>query len=164
MKRNVIETIMGGVVLILAIAFLAFAYTRSGLTRVSGYEVTARFNRVDGLVVGSDVRMSGIKVGAVTALALDTETFQANMRISLQSDLRLPSDSSARIASDGLLGSNYVLLEPGGEEALIEPGGEITYTQDPVNIVDLVSRFIFSSGEEEKGENGAAAEEAPASP
>jgi phospholipid/cholesterol/gamma-HCH transport system substrate-binding protein len=162
MKRNVIETIMGGVVLVLAIAFLAFAYSRSGLTSISGYEVVATFNRVDGVTVGADVRMSGIKIGTVTDLTLDTETFQAKMRLSLQEDVRLPVDSSAKILSDGLLGGNYVNVEPGGEEALIEPGGEITYTQDPVNLVDLVSRYIFSSGDKAKeGEAGGEAQPAP---
>ncbi len=162
MKRNVIETIMGGVVLVLAIGFLAFAYSRSGLTSVSGYEVGATFNRVDGVNVGADVRMSGIKIGTVTELKLDTETFLAKMRLSLQDDVRLPADSSVKILSDGLLGGNYVLVEPGGDETLIEPGGEITSTQDPVNIIELVSKYIFGSGE--KAKEGAAAGEAPPAP
>lgn len=155
MKRNVIETVMGGVVLLLAIGFFFFAYARSGVTNVTGYEVTAKFNRVDGLAAGSDVRVSGIKVGSVTDLRLDPETFLAEIRVSLREDVRLPADSSAKIQSDGLLGDYYVLLEPGGDEAMIEPGGEIQFTQDPINLGDLISRFVFSPGE--KKEEGAPA-------
>ncbi len=161
MRRNVIETIMGGLVLVLAVVFLAFAYTRSGMTRATGYEVGARFNRVDGLAVGSDVRMSGIKIGTVVDLRLDPETYAAVVRLSLQDDIKLPTDSNAKILSDGLLGDNYVLLEPGADEAVIEPGGDIEYTQDPVNLVELVSRYIFSSGEE-KPADGASGDGAAA--
>ena len=145
MKRNIIETVMGGVVLLMVAAFLILAYMGSGITRVSGYEVTAQFNRVDGLGMGSDVRMSGIKVGTVVGLRLNPETYLAEVRVALQEDLRLPADSTARIQSDGLLSDNYVLVEPGAEEAMIAPGGSIQFTQDPVNLADLISRFVFSA-------------------
>jgi len=162
MKRNVIETIMGGVVLILAGVFLVFAYSSRGLTRVAGYEVSAKFNRVDGLSTGGEVRMSGIKIGSVTNLRLDPETYLAVVRMSVQDSVKLPTDSTARIQADGLLGNYYVLLEPGGEDAIIEPGGEIQFTQDPINLGDLISRYIFSSGD--KKDAGAADGAEPPAP
>jgi phospholipid/cholesterol/gamma-HCH transport system substrate-binding protein len=151
MNRNVIETIMGGVVLLVALVFLIFVYTSSSTRAVDGYEVIARFNRVDGLTSGADVRLSGIKVGSVIAQELDPGTYLAIVRLSIADEVKLPTDTAARILSDGLLGGNYLALEPGGAEAMIEPGGEIAITQDPVNIADLLGRFVFGSAEDGKG-------------
>jgi phospholipid/cholesterol/gamma-HCH transport system substrate-binding protein len=144
MRRSVIETIMGAVVLVVAGLFLFFAYTSSNVRATGGYELVARFNRVDGLANGSDVRMSGIKIGSVVAQRLDPETFRAEVRLAIDSAIKLPEDTTARIQSDGLLGNTYMVLEPGGAEELIPPGGTIAYTQDAVNLVDLLGRFIFS--------------------
>ena len=160
MKRNVIETIMGAVVLLVAVTFLAFAYTTSNLRRVEGYEVIAKFNRVDGLENGSDVRMSGIKIGSVLDQRLDPETYLAVVRLSIADAVRLPLDSSAKIQSESLLGNSYISLEPGADEAAIEPGGEIRYTQDPLILGDLIGRFIFGGAEQKPG----AAEDPPAQP
>ena len=145
MRRSVIETIMGAVVLVVAGLFLFFAYTSSNVQATGGYELVARFNRVDGLANGSDVRMSGIKVGSVVAQSLDPKTYRAIVRLSIDSTIKLPEDTTARIQSDGLLGNTYMVLEPGGAEEMIPPGGTIAYTQDAVNLVDLLGRFIFST-------------------
>jgi phospholipid/cholesterol/gamma-HCH transport system substrate-binding protein len=152
MNRNIIETIMGAVVLLVAVFFLAFAYSSSSTGAVDGYEVTAKFGRVDGLVNGSDVRLSGIKVGSIVEQHLDLQTFQAVLRISIRDDIKLPVDTAARILSDGLLGGNYLSLEPGGADEVIEPNGEISVTQDPVNIADLLGRFVFGSAGEKSGQ------------
>ncbi len=144
MRRSVIETIIGAVVLIVAGLFLYFTYT-SGYQRVDGYDVKAKFNRVDGLALGGEVRLSGIKVGRVVAMQLDPATYLAVIHLSIDRSVKLPIDTLAKITSDGLLGNNYVALEPGGDDKLIADGGEITATQDPVNLVDLVGRFIFGS-------------------
>jgi phospholipid/cholesterol/gamma-HCH transport system substrate-binding protein len=152
MNRNIIETIMGAVVLLVAILFLTFAYSSSSTGRVEGYQITAKFGRVDGLVSGSDVRVSGIKVGSVVDQRLDPTTFQAVVRLSIRDDIQLPTDTAARILSDGLLGSNYLSLEPGGADEIIEPDGEIAVTQDPVNIADLLGRFVFGSASQKEGE------------
>ena len=144
MRRSVIETIMGAIVLVVAGLFLFFAYTSSNVRATDGYELVARFNRVDGLANGSDVRMSGIKVGSVVGQTLDPRTYRAIVRLSVDSAIKLPVDTSARIQSDGLLGNAYMVLEPGGAEEMLPPDGEIEYTQDAVNLVDLLGRFIFS--------------------
>lgn len=146
MSRNVIETVMGGVVLLVAALFLVFAYSASNLRQGGGYEVVARFNKVDGIGTGTDVRMSGIKVGSVVGQRLDPDTYLAELRMSVDSGVRLPTDTVAKIQSDGLLGSNYVALEPGAEDEMLADGGEIRYTQDPVNLADLIGRFVFSGG------------------
>src|SRR5262249_41681695 len=154
MRRNVIETIMGAVVLVVAALFLLFAYSSSNLHAVGGYDVMARFNRVDGLTNGADVRLSGIKIGSVVSQALDPKTYLAEGHLSVTDSVKLPVDSTARIQSDSLLGSAYINIEPGGDEKMLASGGEIKYTQDPVNLADLIGRFIFSSGGKKPGEQG----------
>jgi phospholipid/cholesterol/gamma-HCH transport system substrate-binding protein len=156
MQRSVVETIIGAVVLAVAGLFLYFTYS-SGYQRVEGYDVTAKFNRVNGLSVGSDVRLSGITVGKVVKEQIDPATYLAVIHLSIDNKIKLPIDTAAKITADGLLGSNYVSLEPGGDEKMIADGGEITATQDPVDIVDLVGRFIFggpSSGKAPGGQPG----------
>jgi len=156
MRRSVIETIMGGVVLIVAGLFLFFVYSSSRVSSAEGYELVARFNRVDGLANGSDVRMSGIKIGSVLRQTIDPKTYRAIVHFEVDSSIKLPSDTSVRIQSDGLLGNAYMMLEPGGSEEMLKPGGEIEYTQDAVNLVDLLGRFIFS-GASGSGPTGAPA-------
>src|SRR5579871_548868 len=142
MQRSVVETIIGALVLAVAGLFLYFTYS-SGYQHVNGYDVMAKFNRVDGLAVGSDVRLSGITVGKVVKEQIDPATYLAIIHLNIDGNIKLPVDTAAKITADGLLGSNYVALEPGGDDKMIADGGEITATQDPVNIVDLVGRFIF---------------------
>ena len=144
MRRNVIETVIGAIVLAVAALFVVFVYTRSSIQAVKGYEVTARFDRIDGIEVGSDVRISGIKVGTVVDLELDPELYMAVSRLSLDPKIRLPVDTVAKVTSDSLLGSKYMALDPGGEEEFIAPNGEIKFTQSSVSIEDLVGRFMFS--------------------
>lgn len=146
MHRNLIETLLGAVVLGVAGLFLAFAYTTADLGRASGYEVYAEFTTIGGLKVGNDVRLAGIKVGTVVRQDLNPETYLARVTLSIDPSVRLPADSSATISSEGLLGGNYVDLAPGGDPAMIETGGKIRFTQDAVDMVQLLSKFIFSAG------------------
>lgn len=149
MRRSLVETLIGAVVLIVAGTFLYFTYT-TGYQRVDGYEVTAKFNSVAGLTLGSDVRMSGIKVGSVVGARLDPDSYLAVLRLRIERSIKLPTDTTAKITADSLLGSNYVSLEPGAETKIIPDGGEIQVTQDPVNVVDLIGRFIFGSSQSPK--------------
>ena len=109
-----------------------------------GYELIARFDKVDGLERGSDVRISGIKIGTVLDQALDPETYRAEVRFSLREDVRLPADTSAAVVSNGLLGGKYLALVPGGDIEMLEPGDEVTLTQSAVNLEDLIGHMIFS--------------------
>jgi phospholipid/cholesterol/gamma-HCH transport system substrate-binding protein len=146
MTRNLLETLLGAVVLIVAIVFLVFAYSSSQVGSGDGYELVARFDRVDGLEKGSDVRISGIKVGSVLEQRLDPETFRAEVRFTVSDDVELPLDSSAAVVSGGLLGGKYLQLVPGGDIEYLEPGGEVTFTQSAVNLEDLIGQAIFSQG------------------
>lgn len=147
MHRNVIETVMGGVVLLVAAGFVYLAFQSGSVGNGSGYLVTAEFDNASGLTTGSEVRMSGVKVGTVVSQRLDPKTYFAVVTFSIAEAIKLPSDTSARILADGLLGSNFVALEPGGEENTIAPGGRINFTQGSINVVDLLGRFIFSAAE-----------------
>lgn len=165
MGRNLVETLMGAVVLVVAGLFLAFAYSTTRVVTTRGYEVSAKFERIDGLRVGSDVRLSGIRVGSVVDTRLEPTTYLAIIRLSLDSSVRLPTDTVAEVASDGLLGGNFVALVPGGEERIIPPGGEIRQTQAPVNLVHLLGRIIFSATENENARSqGQRGQPPPATP
>ncbi len=160
MKRNPIETILGALVLVIAAMFLVFAYSVADLQAITGYDVKATFQKVGGLERGSDVRMSGIRVGTVAAQTLDRDTFQAQVTLSIAADVKLPTDTEATIVSDGLLGSKYVNLTPGQASERIAAGGTITRTRDYQSLEDLVGEIIFlatDSGENDgKNANGSA--------
>jgi len=145
LSQDAIDTLVGGIVLAIAAALLAIAYTSSRLVPISGYVMTARFGGVDGLKPGSDVQISGVKVGRVIDTAVDTTTYQAVVRFSMDESVKLPIDTKARVASGSLMGNSYLELQPGHETELIASGGEIpiSQTEVPTNILDLIGRFIF---------------------
>ena len=160
MSGNVIETVMGAVVLVVAALFLFFAYSTSQLRAVQGYQVTAQFERVDGIREGGDVRIAGVKVGSVLSESLDPKTYLVDVRMSVDPAYRLPEDTVAEIISSSLLGDKYMALVPGGSDKMIAPGGRIKYTQSPVSLENLIGQMIFSQpgGQKKPGEGG---EEAP---
>lgn len=144
MRRNTIETVLGAVVLVVAAFFLVFAYSSADLRRVEGYAITADFSSIAGLSAGSDVRISGVKVGTVTEMTLNPQTFQAVVHMSIDPGIRLPQDTAALVASESLLGGKFLALEPGGEEATIPPGGRVQYTQSSPGLEQLLGQVIFS--------------------
>ena len=144
MGKNFAETLIGIVVLAGAAIFLSFAYTKGGWEAVDGYKVIGKFDRVDGLAEGSDVRMSGIKIGTVVSQKLDTKTYLAILTMNVERDVKLPRDSSVKIISNGLLGDKYLSITPGAEDEMISPGGELFHTQGSVDFLSLVGRMIFS--------------------
>ena len=149
MRGNLVETLIGAIVLIVAAVFITFAYSRADVGAVEGYELIARFDRVDGVEVGSDVLLSGIKIGTVVGIVLDRETYLAEMRFSIDEAIVLPEDSSAEVGSGGLLGSKFIALVPGGAEEMLSAGGEIKFTQGSVDIIALLGRAILSSSPDE---------------
>jgi phospholipid/cholesterol/gamma-HCH transport system substrate-binding protein len=159
MRQNVVETILGGVVLVVAAGFLAWAYGRSDAGDPGGYVLIARFDKADGLDVGSDVRISGIKVGQVQSTALDPQSFRAEVRFSVARGIELPKDTSAAVVSASLLGGKYLALQPGGEDAILKDGEVVSFTQSSVNLEELIGRFIFSGAPGAQG--GAAPPAAP---
>jgi phospholipid/cholesterol/gamma-HCH transport system substrate-binding protein len=156
MSGNVIETVMGAVVLIAAAVFLFFAYSTSQVRAVEGYPVTAQFQSIDGIRDGSDVRIGGVKVGSVAAELLDPKTFVATLKMSINPEYQLPDDTVAEITSPSLLGDKVVSLVPGGSDKDIQPGGQIKYTQSAVSLENLIGQMIFSppGGPKKPGEGG----------
>ncbi|MEX0808727.1 MAG: outer membrane lipid asymmetry maintenance protein MlaD [Dongiaceae bacterium] len=164
MRGKLLETIIGGIVLLSALGFVLYAFNESSVTPVEGYELRAEFNRVDGLVPGSDVRMSGIKIGTILHTKLDSDTYLAVVRINIRESVHVPADSSARIQADGLLGDSYLSIEPGGSDKMLEPGARITRTQDPLNLADLIGRFVFSEPQDEPAPDSAPEDELQPAP
>jgi len=145
MNKKPVETIMGIVVLLIAVLFLVFAYRVSDLQVVKGYEVNAKFFKVGGLSVGSDVRINGIKIGTVMNQKLSNEDYMVDVILSIASDVKLPDDSVASITSDGLMGNKFVKIEPGTSKKLLANGDEIKKTKDFETLEDLIGKFIFKA-------------------
>jgi phospholipid/cholesterol/gamma-HCH transport system substrate-binding protein len=143
MTRSLVETLLGGLVVVVAVGFFIFALQATEVGAVDGYGLKARFLKVGGLEVGSDVRISGVKVGTVTDRQLDTESFEAVVLFTVSSDLRLPADTQAVVTSEGLLGNKYLRLIPGSSTDIVADGGEITKTRDFRTLEDTVSEIIF---------------------
>ncbi|MDA8050529.1 MAG: outer membrane lipid asymmetry maintenance protein MlaD [Rhodospirillales bacterium] len=143
-RRGAAEVVTGAVVLAVAAGFLVFAVAHSGTAPSGGYPLHAEFNSVAGLPVGSDVRLAGVKIGRVVAETINPETYLAQVTFTVANAIRIPKDSSAAVVSEGLLGGNYLELQPGGDIAMLPPNGRITVTQSPVNLETLLGKFIFS--------------------
>ena len=146
MQRSTLETVMGAVVLLAAVAFLSFAYEAANLRGSNGYEIVAEFGATGGLSVGDDVRISGIKVGQITDQQLDPVTYVARIVIALDPQIQIPADSSARITAASLHGGNYLELLPGAEIDMLQPGDVIYDTRDPVSLTDLLGKAVFAAG------------------
>ena len=146
MKSSVLETLVGAVIIFLAIGFFTYAYKTAGLggSTGGGYRVSAEFDNIDGVAVGSDVRVAGIKIGTVTGQSLNPKSYQARVDMVLNPGIILAEDTSAKITSEGLLGSKFVALEPGGSEEKLAEGSVISYTQGAVDIWSLISQAMFS--------------------
>jgi len=157
MSGNLVESLIGAVVLAVAGAFLYMVYTATDVGATGGYPLKAQFQRVGGLQLGADVRMAGIKVGTVTDQRLDPQTYQAVVRFTVDPSIELPEDSSASITSSGLLGESYLKLQPGGSPQMLEPGDEVEFTEDAIDIWSLISQAMFSSGGSGDGNGGQAA-------
>ena len=143
MNKKPVETIMGLVVLVVAAFFLFFAYKVSDLQVVTGYDVHAKFLKVGGLNVGSDVRINGIKVGSVVALSLDKDDFIANVTMSILPNVQLPKDSVAAIVGDGLMGDKFIKIEPGKSQEMLQNGDRLAKTKDFKTLEDMVGEIIF---------------------
>ena len=149
MASNTIETLVGGVVLAAAIGFAVYGVQVAGLStaKKGQYDLTASFRSLEGVNVGTDVRLAGVKIGTVTSIALDPVTYRAVTTVTLNDTTQIPDDSAIIISSEGLLGGNFVEVMPGGSPFYFEPGAEITDTQGAVSLIQLLLRFV-------SGENG----------
>lgn len=155
MKRSVIETILGAVVLVVAGLFLMYGYKMGNVANADGFTITADFAGIGGLKTGDDVQISGVKVGTISDVTLLPDSYLARVQLSVIDGLKLPTDTAALISSESLLGGRYLALEPGADEEIIENGGHIQYTQAPQNLEQLLGQFIFSM----QGDGGSSDEE-----
>lgn len=153
MSNHTSEVIVGGVVLAVAVGFLAYVSQVTGFGEGStGYPLTASFRSLEGVTVGTDVRLAGVKIGTVTAIDLNPETFRADTAFSVKNGIDIPDDSAVVISSEGLLGGNFVEILPGGSPFNMEPGAEIEDTQSAVSLVGLLMKFVTGSDEGSNGE------------
>ncbi|UAB89661.1 outer membrane lipid asymmetry maintenance protein MlaD [Ruegeria sp. SCSIO 43209] len=143
------EVIVGGAVLACAIAFGVYASQSTGLSQSgAGYELGASFRSLEGVGVGTDVRLAGVKIGTVTGVTLNSDTYRADTRFSVADGILIPDDSAAVISSEGLLGGNFVEVMPGGSPFYFEAGDEITDTQGAVSLISLLVKFVAGDGSE----------------
>ncbi|WP_368344065.1 outer membrane lipid asymmetry maintenance protein MlaD [Pelagovum sp. HNIBRBA483] len=150
MRENIVETLVGTAVVIVAAAFLIFTMQTTGSGgRSEGYMLNAAFRSAEGVSVGTDVRLAGVKVGTVTDLNLDPQTFRAVTALQISDDVLIPDDSTAVVASEGLLGGTFIEIMPGGSFDNYAEGAEILDTQGAVSLVTLLLRFASGGGGEE---------------
>jgi len=151
MGRKSIETLVGLFVMLglLAVVFLALKAANLASFRVgSTYAVTAKFDNIGGLKVRAPVKSAGVTVGRVTAIALDSKSYQGRVTMELEQGVEFPDDTSAKILTSGLLGDQYIGLEPGGSDQSLKPGDEIKMTQSAVVLENLLSQFLYSKAAE----------------
>lgn len=148
-KSNVLEAIIGFVVVAVAAFFVSYVYANTDLSSSGGSVYKAGFTAIDGLSVGSDVKVFGVKVGTVVSQELDMNNFEAVVEFTIDNSIELAEDSSVKIASEGLLGGSYLKIIPGGADDNLAPGDTFSETQGSVDLIDLVSRAVFASGDSE---------------
>lgn len=143
MGNKMFETVMGALVLAVAATFMMFAYQSSNLKTVEGYTLKGKFTSITGVALGTDVRIGGIKVGVVSDLELDSNSYQAVVTMQIKNSLKLPKDSSAAIATDGLLGGKYVKLEPGADDQMLAANDFFPHTQSAIDIGEIIGKLAF---------------------
>ena len=142
MSRNTItETLIGTAVVAIALVFAALAYYRTGAGGLSGYEINAKLSKVDGLAVGTDVRLAGIKVGSVSGLTLDPNTYLVTVHMDIRKEVKLPVDSSILVTQAGFLGGQYLSITPGGDDQMMAAGSFFENAQGSIDVMNLVGRF-----------------------
>lgn len=145
------EMLAGGVVLAVAAGFLLWA-VGGDLPGRGGYELTASFPDVDGVETGTEVRLAGVKIGRVTGVSLNPQSYMADARLRLPDEVVLPADSAAIIQSDGLLGGAYIQIQPGGSPDNLAPGDEIEDVQGAVSLIQLMMKFVDSQAQDGEGQ------------
>ena len=156
MNRSHLETLVGFLVLLVAVMFAYKAYKGAGVDKdtLSGYTLNVNFDRIDGLNVGGDVKVSGLKVGTVSGAVVDPITYQAKIQLNIENSIKLPDDSSAEIVSAGLLGDKYIALVPGGSETYLKEGDKIKFSQSSVSLEALIGKFMFGGTSDKDKKEG----------
>ena len=147
MKENRLEVIIGAIVLAVALGFVVFVYQSTGLSVSNSkhYELKADFRSADGIYVGTDVRLAGVKVGTVSDLSLNLETYRAEAEFAIENEIDIPEDSALTVSSEGLLGGNFIEIIPGASYEYMKPGDEFLDTQGSVSLISLLLKFVSGS-------------------
>ncbi|MBL8670319.1 MAG: MCE family protein [Alphaproteobacteria bacterium] len=140
MERTRIERLVGGGVIVAGLVFLLQAYA-STAPRV-GYALSASFDRVEGIGVGSEVRLGGVEIGRVTGVGIDPKTFRPRLTLSIADAYRLPRDSVAAVRGDGLIGSKYVKVVPGNAQEKLAPGAAFAATENVIDVEAMIRRIV----------------------
>ena len=140
-RSSIAETLIGTAVVAIALVLAALAYYRTGAGGLSGYEVNAKLSKVDGLAVGTDVRLAGIKVGSVSGLTLDPKTYLVTVHMDIRKEVKLPVDSSILVTQAGFLGGQYLSITPGGDDQMMAAGSFFESAQGSIDVMNLVGRF-----------------------
>lgn len=150
MTNQTTEVLVGGVVLAAAIGFAVYAGQVAGFGQGGDetYALNASFRSLEGVSVGTDVRLAGVKIGSVEAVELNPETFRADTVVSVRQGISIPDDSAIVVASEGLLGGNFVEVVPGGSPFSFEPGATVEDTQGAVSLISLLLKFVSGQSEE----------------
>ncbi len=149
-KRNLAEIMVGLFVTAGLFALFFLAMNVSNLRESSlpdGYQLIALFDNIGGLKTRSPVTISGVRVGRVGSVTLDQERYQALITLNINPGVQIPEDTIASILTSGLLGEQYIGLEPGGGDAYMQDGDEIEITQSAIIIEKLISKFLFDKAE-----------------
>ncbi|MDR1488388.1 MAG: MlaD family protein [Holosporales bacterium] len=141
MKGNVLEAVIGSVVLVIATLFIFFAYTTSGEKINHGYQIIAKFDDASGLAVGADIKISGIKIGVIKSLVMD-KNYRAKAVFLIKNDTKIPTDTVAAITTDGLMGNKFVSMTIGFNDEFLSEGDEIEDTRSSINLEELVDKFV----------------------
>jgi phospholipid/cholesterol/gamma-HCH transport system substrate-binding protein len=144
MHRNIIETIIAGLVVVVGLGFLAYVLNATEQRSFAGYALQARFQDAPSLKPGADVRIAGVAVGRVTGVTLDIKRYDVLVEFQLAKKVKLPVDSEASISFDGVLGDAFIVLRLGQEGTLLQAGERVRNTVSPVNVVDQLGRYIFA--------------------
>ena len=144
LKQRWFEILLGGAVLGIALFFLSWAAANSNDTKEGTVQrIAADFTSIKGLRVGNDVRIGGVKIGTVENLAINPESFQAQVTMAIRNDVSLPTDTAVAIISDGLLGGAYMRVSPGNSNQIISDGGKFTIVEQSATLEELLGKAVF---------------------
>ena len=152
-SHNYFDFLVGTIVLLFAIGFFTYSFKSSKISSNVGYDIFAKFDNADGITIGSDIKIAGIKIGSITEQNLDEKTSKAYLKMNISSAVKIPADSSAKIVSEGLLGAKYISISLGGDEEILKNGQELSFTQSSLNFEELLGKFIFSDKKEKGNDN-----------
>lgn len=144
-QNNLLETLIGAGVVAAAVLIIVLVWLGKGAGGPSGYELNVRLAKADGLGVGTEVRLSGVKVGSVTDLTLDPNNYLVTVHMRMDPSIRIPVDSSILVTSSGLLGGQYLSITPGGDDKMLLAGGTIENAQGSIDLMNLIGRFATGS-------------------